>query len=67
MSAPRWMRALARPGARLAAPGEVEARAVILPAGDRRRRPTARIAAARFHAARTRIRPSAIARWRRVR
>jgi uncharacterized protein DUF6456 len=51
MSAPRWMRALARPGARLAAPGEVEARAVILPAGDRRRRPTARIAAARFNEA----------------
>ncbi|WP_291842205.1 DUF6456 domain-containing protein [Maricaulis sp.] len=48
MSAPRWMRALARPGARLASPGEVEARAVVLPQGDRRRRPTARISATRF-------------------
>lgn len=48
MSAPRWMRALARPGARLVAPGEVEARAVVLPQGDRRRRPTCRLSAARF-------------------
>ena len=48
MSAPRWMRALARPDARLAPPGDVEARAVVLPGGDRRRRPTARISAARF-------------------
>jgi len=51
MSAPRWMRALARPGARLAAPGEVEARAVVVPAGDHRRRPTARISSARFEEA----------------
>ena len=48
MSAPRWMRALARPQARLVPPGEIEARAVVLPQGDRRRRPTARISPARF-------------------
>jgi len=48
MSAPRWMRALARPGARMVPPGEIEARAVVLPQGDRRRRPTSRLSPGRF-------------------
>ncbi|OLF72314.1 hypothetical protein AWH62_10795 [Maricaulis sp. W15] len=51
MSAPRWMRALARPGARMLPPGEIEARAVVLPKGDRRRRPTTYLSASRFEEA----------------
>lgn len=53
MSAPRWMRALARPGAILLPLPGGDTRFGVYPASDRRRRPMARVSAALVEAAET--------------